>query len=77
MLMQKDNIRNPLSQAKLDKFLKHRSTPIDSLRVGQEDGEFLGELEQSVGGVSRSCYQDLRVRIDGIGVLVVYSRSWD
>lgn len=71
MLMKHDQIGQILTETKLNKVLHHIRTSIDPLSIRNYNSHLLQKLHKPIRRISGCCYQDLRVRIDHIGILIV------
>lgn len=77
MFMKQYHIRNSLSQTKFNQFFQNCTSSVNSLSVWQDNRQLFGELKQSIGGISWCGDENLRIGVNGIGILIINPWSWD
>lgn len=77
MLMQHNHIRKIFVSAQVNQIFQDITTSVDSFSIGDDNGHFLQELQQSRGRVTRSGDQNLWVCVKHVAVLVINVCTWD
>ena len=75
--MKNHKFSGSLSQPKFHQLLEDGASPVDPCGVGEDNADFLGELKEAIGGVSRGGEENLGIGVDQVGILVVNVISGD
>ena len=75
--MKNHKLSGSLSQPKFHQLLQDGASPVDPCGIGEDNADFLGKLKEAIGGVSGSGEENLGVRVDQVGILVVNVVSVD
>lgn len=75
VLVKHNKVCHSFSQPQFDKFRENGATSIDSGCIGQKNAKFFSKLKQTICWIPASGEQELRIRVDGICILIVDPRA--